>query len=142
MTYEWLKAAHIIAMVAWMAGLFYLPRLFVYHAEAEPGSDKSETFKVMERRLHAVIMRPAMIATWVFGLALAWLGQWWHAPWFIAKVCLVLVLSGFDGWLGARVREFANDQNTRSAKSYRIANELPTVVLIVVVILVVIKPFS
>lgn len=142
MTYEWVKAAHIIAIVAWMAGLFYLPRLLVYHADAEAGSDKSETFKVMERRLHTAIMRPAMAATWLLGLTLAWLGHWWHSPWFIAKVCLVLVLSGFDGWLGARVREFAADGNTRSAKTYRIVNEVPTVALIAIVILVVIKPFS
>jgi protoporphyrinogen IX oxidase len=142
MLYEWVKAAHIIAMVAWMAGLFSLPRLFVYHVDAGPGSDKSETFKVMERRLISAIMRPAMIATWVLGLALAWLGHWWHSPWFIAKVCLVLVLSGFDGWLGARSRDFAADANTRSARTYRIANEVPTLLLIVIVVLVVIKPFS
>lgn len=141
MIYIWLKAAHIIAMVAWMAGLFYLPRLFVYHADAEVGSDKSETFKIMERRLLQVIMRPAMAATWVFGLALAWLGNWWSEPWFIVKVCLVLVMSGFDGWLAARHREFSADANTRPARTYRIANELPTLLLIAVVILVVVKPF-
>ena len=141
MLYLWLKAAHIIAMVAWMAGLFYLPRLFVYHADAEAGSEKSETFKIMERRLLSVIMKPAMIATWVLGLALAWLGNWWTEPWFIAKVCLVLVLTGFDGWLTARSREFAGDANTRPARTYRIANEIPTVILIAVIVLVVIKPF-
>lgn len=141
MVYVWLKAAHIIAMVAWMAGLFYLPRLFVYHADAEPGSDKSETFKVMERRLIGVIMKPAMVATWVLGLALAWLGNWWTEPWFIAKVCLVLVMSGFDGWLGARSRDFAAGANTHPARTYRIANEVPTVLLIAIVILVVVKPF-
>ena len=141
MIYIWLKAAHIIAMVAWMAGLFYLPRLFVYHADAEVGSDKSETFKIMERRLQQAIMRPAMIATWVFGLALAWLGNWWSEPWFVAKVCLVLVVSGFDGWLAARRREFAADANTRPARTYRIANEVPTLLLVAIVILVVVKPF-
>lgn len=141
MLYEWIKAAHIIAMVVWMAGLFYLPRLFVYHADAELGSDKSETFKVMERRLKAAIMLPAMIATWVLGLALAWLANWWSSPWFIAKVCLVLVLSGFDSWLSARMREFAEDANTRPARTYRIVNELPTLLLIAIVVLVVIKPF-
>jgi putative membrane protein len=141
MIYIWLKVAHIIAMVAWMAGLFYLPRLFVYHADAEVGSDKSETFKIMERRLLQVIMRPAMAATWVFGLALAWLGNWWSEPWFIVKVCLVLVMSGFDGWLAARQREFSADANTRPARTYRIANELPTLLLIAIVILAVVKPF-
>lgn len=141
MIYIWLKAAHIIAMVAWMAGLFYLPRLFVYHADAEVGSDMSETFKIMERRLQQAIIRPAMIATWVLGLALAWLGNWWSEPWFIAKVCLVLVMSGFDGWLAARRREFAADANTWPARTYRIANELPTLLLIAIVILAVVKPF-
>jgi protoporphyrinogen IX oxidase len=142
MVYEWLKAGHIIAMVAWMAGLFYLPRLLVYHADAAPGSDKSETFKVMERRLISVIMKPAMIATWLLGLALAWLGNWWSSPWFIAKVCLVLVLTGFDAWLTARSREFADDANTWSPRAYRIANEVPTILLIAIVLLVVIKPFQ
>lgn len=141
MLYIWLKTAHIIAMVAWMAGLLYLPRLFVYHADAAPGSDKSETFKVMERRLKKAIMLPAMIATWILGLGLAWLGNWWSSPWFIAKVCLVLILSGFDGWLSARLREFAADENIRSARTYRIANEFPTLLLIGIVILVVVKPF-
>jgi putative membrane protein len=141
MLYIWLKAAHIIAMVAWMAGLFYLPRLFVYHADAVAGSEQSETFKVMERRLKKAIMAPAMIATWVLGLALAWLGNWWSSPWFITKVCLVLILSGFDGWLSARLREFAADENIRSARTYRIANEFPTLLLVAIVILVVVKPF-
>lgn len=141
MIYTWLKVAHIVFIVAWMAGLFYLPRLFVYHADAEPGSDKSETFKVMERRLQQAIMAPAMVATWVIGLALAWLGNWWTEPWFIAKVCLVLVMSGFDGWLAARRREFADDANTLSARAYRIANEVPTLLLVAIVILAVVKPF-
>jgi putative membrane protein len=141
MLYIWLKAAHIVFMVAWMAGLFYLPRLFVYHAETEPRSDTSETFKVMERRLHQMIMRPAMIGTWIFGLALAWLGNWWAEPWFIAKLCLVLVMSGFDGWLAAQRRDFAIDANTHTARTYRIANELPTVLLVAIVILAVVKPF-
>lgn len=141
MLYVWLKAIHIVAMVAWMAGLLYLPRLFVYHADAAPGSEPSETFKVMERRLKKSIMLPAMIATWVLGLVLAWVGNWWSSPWFVTKVCLVLILSGFDGWLSARLREFAADENIRSARTYRIANEFPTLLLIAIVILVVVKPF-
>lgn len=141
MVYFWLKAGHIVAMTAWMAGLFYLPRLYVYNADAARGSENSEIFKTMERRLLKAIMNPAMIATWIFGLALAWSGDWWTAPWFIAKFCLVLAMSGFHGWLAARSREFAADANTRSSRTYRIVNEVPTVLLIAIVILVVIKPF-
>lgn len=141
MLYFWLKAGHIISMTAWMAGLFYLPRLYVYHADSERGSAVSETFKTMERRLLKTIMNPAMGATWIFGLALAWSGDWWMSPWFIAKFCLVLAMSGFHGWLAARSREFAADANTRSSRTYRVVNEIPTVLLVAIVILVVIKPF-
>ena len=141
MMYLWLKTGHVIAMTAWMAGLFYLPRLYVYHVDSIIGSDKSETFKTMERRLLKAIMNPAMIATWIFGLFLAWSGDWWMAPWFIAKVCLVLAMSGFHGWLAARSREFAADTNTRSSRTYRFVNEVPTLLLIAIVILVVVKPF-
>jgi len=141
MIYIWLKTAHILAMTAWMAGMFYLPRLYVYHADADAGSDKSETFKVMERRLLAAIMTPAMIATWIFGLTLAWMGGWWTAPWFIAKFLLVVAMSGFHGWLSARRREFAADTNTRSSRTYRIMNEVTTVLFVGIVIFVVVKPF-
>ncbi len=139
--YPWLKALHVVAVIAWMAGIFYLPRLFVYHAEAEPGSDKSETFKVMERRLQRAIMNPAMAATWILGLLLAAAGDWWMAPWFHAKVGLVILMTAFDFWLALRRRDFANDRNRHSARTYRIANELPTVLVIAIVILAVVKPF-
>ena len=139
--YDWLKALHVIAMVAWMAGLFYLPRLFVYHAGSKPGSEQSETFKVMERRLLAVIMNPAMVATWLIGLSLATIGHLWTAPWLIAKFALVVLLTLVHFWLAARAREFAVDANTRPARTYRIVNELPTLLLIAIVILVVVKPF-
>lgn len=139
--YEWAKALHIIAVISWMAGMLYLPRLFVYHCDAEIGSKQSETFKVMERRLFKAIINPSMIATWVFGLALVWLGQWYAAGWFHAKFLLVLVLSGIHGFLGARLRDFALDRNTRSPKFYRIINEVPAVLMILIVILVVVKPF-
>jgi len=141
MIYLWLKVGHIIAITAWMAGLFYLPRLYVYHTDSINGSEKSETFKTMERRLLKAIMNPAMIATWIFGRALAWSGGWWMAPWFIAKFCLVLAMSGFHGWLAARSREFAADTNTQTSRPYRIVNEVPTLLLIAIVILVVVKPF-
>ena len=139
--YLWVKAFHVAAVIAWMAGIFYLPRLFVYHADAEAGSDKSETFKVMERRLYTAIMTPAMIAAWLAGVALATSGHLWTTPWFLAKVVFVIAMTGFHLWLGRRLREFAQDRNTRSARIYRIANELPTLLVIVIVVLVIVRPF-
>ncbi len=139
--YEWVKALHVIAVIAWMAGMLYLPRLFVYHCEAEIGSKQSETFKVMERRLLKAIINPAMIATWILGLYLAWAGQWFASGWLHAKLLLVVLMSGVHGFLSARVRDFARDRNTRSQKFYRIINEVPTVLMILIVILVVVKPF-
>lgn len=141
MLYDWIKALHVIAVISWMAGMLYLPRLMVYHCDAEPGSKQSETFKVMERRLLKAIINPAMIVTWLSGLWLAWYGGWWVAPWLHAKFVLVLLMSGFHGFLSARVRDFANDRNTRSARFYRVANEVPTVLMIGIVILVIVKPF-
>ena len=139
--YEWAKALHIIAVIAWMAGMLYLPRLFVYHCDAEIGSKQSETFKVMERRLLKAIINPAMIATWVLGLYLAWSAGWYTSGWFHAKLLLVLLMSGVHGFLTSRVRDFALDRNTRSAKFYKIINEVPTILMIGIVILVVVKPF-
>lgn len=139
--YEWAKALHIVAVISWMAGMLYLPRLFVYHCDAEIGSKQSETFKVMERRLLKAIINPAMIATWIFGLYLAWSGGWFSSGWFHAKLFLVLLMSGVHGFLTSRVRDFALDRNTRSSKFYKIINEVPTVLMILIVILVVVKPF-
>ena len=139
--YEWVKAFHIIAMIAWMAGMLYLPRLFVYHCEADPGSQQSETFKVMERRLLRIIINPAMIATWVLGLWLVWQTGACRAHWFEAKFALVVVLSGVHGVYVRRVKDFAADRNRRSQKYYRILNEIPTVLMIVIVLLAVVKPF-
>ena len=116
MLYLWLKALHIIAMIAWMAGMLYLPRLFVYHCEAEPGSTQSETFKVMERRLLKAIMLPAMIATWIFGLWLAWEAGFFKSGWLHAKLALVLAMSGIHGWLSRLSRDFANDQNRHTSE--------------------------
>jgi putative membrane protein len=139
--YEWIKALHIIAVIAWMAGMLYLPRLFVYHCEAEIGSKQSETFKVMERRLLKAIMTPAMIVTWLAGLYLAWAGHWFSAGWFHGKLLLVLLLSAVHGFFVRCVRDFGADRNGRSHKFYRIINEVPTVLMIGAVILVVVKPF-
>ena len=139
--YPWLKALHIIAIIAWMAGMLYLPRLFVYHCDAERGSRQSETFKVMERRLLKAIINPAMVVSWVLGLWLAWSGGWHASGWLHAKILLVLLLSGLHGFLVRCVREFGADQNQRSAKFYRILNEVPTVLMIGIVIFAVVKPF-
>jgi protoporphyrinogen IX oxidase len=139
--YLWIKALHIIAVIAWMAGMLYLPRLFVYHAGAAPGSPQSETFKVMEQRLLRYIMTPAMIATWLFGIALVIQGQYFAATWFHLKLLLVLLMSALHGLFTRWARDFAADRNTRSAKFFRIANEIPTLILIAVVILATVKPF-
>lgn len=139
--YPWVKAAHVIAVISWMAGMLYLPRLFVYHTEAETGSEKSETFKVMERRLLRAIINPAMIATWVLGLWLAWRGFGFAGGWLHAKIAAVLLLSGVHGYLSASVRRFAEDRNQKPTRHWRIVNEIPTVLMIVIVILVVVKPF-
>jgi putative membrane protein len=139
--YEWLKALHVIAVIAWMAGMLYLPRLFVYHCEADPGSRQSETFKMMERRLLKGIINPAMIATWVLGLWLAWSGGLFAARWLEAKLVLVLAMSGVHGMLSRYVKDFAADRNRKSQKFYRIINEVPTVLMILIVILAVVKPW-
>lgn len=144
--YQWIKAFHIIAVIAWMAGMLYLPRLFVYHCAAEKGSVQSETFKVMERRLLRGIINPAMVATWLFGLWLAWNGPdsrygWFASGWLDAKLVLVLALSVLHGFLARWRRDFAADANRHSQRFYRIINEIPTVLLIAIVILAVVKPF-
>jgi putative membrane protein len=139
--YVWLKAVHIIAMTAWMAGLFYLPRLFAYHADVAKGSETSELFKVMESRLLRIIMRPAMLATWAFGLALLYL--YGAVPiWLWAKLVAVVGLTGFHMYLAAAARRFAADERPGSSKFFRAINEIPTLLLIAIVILVVVKPFG
>ena len=121
--------------------MFYLPRLFVYHAEAKPGSEVSETFKVMEARLLDIIMRPAIIAVWLSGLALAYWAGFWTDGWFHAKFALVLVMSGIHGYLAVCVRAFAEEKNTRSSRFYRMLNEAPTLLMVLIVLLVIVKPF-
>jgi putative membrane protein len=138
----WIKALHVISVVCWMAGMFYLPRLFVYHAVTEVGSDKSETFKVMERRLYRGITTPAMIASWVFGLWMVHLGMVdWSMGWAWVKAVCVIAMSGVHGMLGASLRAFKEDRNIRSHKYFRLLNEVPTVLLVIIVIAVVVKPF-
>jgi putative membrane protein len=144
--YPWVKAVHIVAIIAWMAGMLYLPRLFVYHAEAEICSKQSETFKIMERRLLTVITTPAMVASWALGLWLAWSGPdpqygWFTSGWLWAKLALVLGLSGAHGFFIRCVRDFAADRNRRSGGFYRAINEVPTLLMIAIVLLVVVKPF-
>jgi putative membrane protein len=139
--YEWIKALHVIAVIAWMAGMLYLPRLFVYHCDAEAGSTQSETFKLMERRLLKAIINPAMIVTWFTGLYLAWAGHWFSAHWLHGKLLLVIAMSAMHGFLVRCVKDFAADRNQRPQKFYRIINEVPTVLMIGIVILVVVKPF-
>jgi protoporphyrinogen IX oxidase len=139
--YPWILAFHIMAVIAWMAGMFYLPRLFAYHAAAETGSVQSETFKVMERRLLRIIMTPAMIATWLLGIVLVLEGQFLGATWFHIKIVLVLAMTILHGLLSHWAHEFELDRNTRSPKFYRIANEIPTLLLIAIVILATVKPF-
>ena len=142
--YPWIKAAHLIAVIAWMAGMLYLPRLFVYHCAAEAGSVQSETFQIMERRLLKGILTPAMAATWVLGLTLAFtpgIVSWSSDGWMHVKLVLVIAMSGVHGLLARSVREFAEDRNRRSAKFYRIVNEVPAVLMIGIVVLVIVKPF-
>jgi protoporphyrinogen IX oxidase len=139
---EWVKALHVIAVIAWMAGMLYLPRLFVYHADAQKGSIQSETFKIMERRLYRGITTPAMIAAWAFGLWMIFAGMVdWSAGWPYLKAVGVLLLSTFHGVLGRWRRDFAEDRNTRPSRFYRAVNEIPTVLMIVIVIAVIVKPF-
>ncbi|HIP22231.1 MAG TPA: protoporphyrinogen oxidase HemJ [Rhodobacteraceae bacterium] len=142
--YFWVKALHIISVISWMAGMFYLPRLFVYHTEkAAVGSEMSETFKVMERKLMRAIINPAMTATWIFGLLMVFTPGVidWSQIWPWVKAAAVLLMSGFHGWLSARRKEFERDENTRTGRAYRLANEVPTVLMLIIVISVIVKPF-
>jgi putative membrane protein len=139
--YLWLKAFHLIAVISWMAGMLYLPRLFVYHTMAKPGSEQSETFKVMERRLLRYIMLPAMIVSWLLGIVLMLQGQLLTVPWYQAKFVAVLALSAMHGLLSRWTRDFSLDRNRHSEKFYRIINEIPTLLMIAIVLLAVLKPF-
>ena len=137
----WVKALHVISVIAWMAGMLYLPRLFVYHAEAAKGSETSETFKVMERRLLKAIVNPSMILVFLTGFALVYLTGDWQDGWWQAKFVLVLVLTGLHGYFARCVRSFADDRNERPARFYQFLNEAPTILMIFIVVLAVVKPF-
>ena len=141
--YLWIKAVHIMAVIAWMAGLFYLPRLFVYHVErAEPGSELDQTFQVMEEKLLRVIMNPAMIVAWIAGLIMIGLGAFdWGSVWSWVKIVSVILMTGAHGWMGARRKEFAAGTNTRSGRAYRLFYEVPTVLMLFIVVAVIVRPF-
>jgi protoporphyrinogen IX oxidase len=139
--YLWLKALHIVAVIAWMAGMLYLPRLFVYHTAAKSGSEQSETFKTMERRLLNFIMVPAMMVTWVAGIVLVLQDQWLGAGWFHAKFIAVLAMTVLHGLFSHWVNEFRFDRNRHTQKFYRIVNEIPTILLIAIVVFATVKPF-
>jgi putative membrane protein len=140
--YLWIKALHVISVIAWMAGMFYLPRLFVYHAKAAVGSPESETFKVMEAKLMRFIMAPAAIATWLFGLTMIALNTaLLHEAWLIVKLAFVIGLTVMHQAMGGWRRAFAQDRNRRSEKFFRIANEVPTLAVMVIVVMVIVRPF-
>jgi putative membrane protein len=139
--YLWLKALHVVAVISWMAGMLYLPRLFVYHAATKAASEQSETFKTMEHRLLNFIMMPAMIVTWLAGIVLVLLGQWLGAGWFHAKFIAVIAMTVAHGLFAHWVNEFRFDRNGHSQKFYRIINEIPTILLVIIVVLAVVKPF-
>ena len=139
--YLWIKALHVIAIVSWMAGLLYLPRLFVYHCKAQIGSRQSETFKIMERRLLVAIMNPAMVVAWTTGTILIELGGILYASWLITKFALVLALTGIQWFLFHCVKDFAADKNSHSETFYRVLNEVPTLLMVGIVILVIVRPY-
>jgi putative membrane protein len=141
--YPWTKALHVIAMIAWMAGLLYLPRLFVYHCQVQPGSQASELLKIMERRLYKFIMTPAMIATFLFGITLALTPGLvdWHAGWFYIKLVAVILMAGAHGMMSRWRKDFLADANRHPQRFFRIMNEVPTVLMLVAVIMVVVQPF-
>jgi putative membrane protein len=141
--YEWFKALHVISVMAWIAGMLYLPRLYVYHADAEPGSDKSETFKIMERRLLRAITNPAMVSSFLFGgLMLATPDAIdWSMGWIWVKLAMIVAMLAIHGLLARWRRDFEADRNIRPAKFYRMWNEAPTIPLIVIVIMAIVKPF-
>ena len=139
--YLWIKALHVIAIISWMAGMLYLPRLFIYHLDCEPDSDQARTFAVMERRLVSVIMNPAMIVSWVLGIYLAWSVFGFQGGWLHAKLAAVAALSGVHGYFAKAARLFGQGKYVKTPRFWRLMNEVPTILMIVIVILVIVKPF-
>jgi protoporphyrinogen IX oxidase len=141
MTYYWLKAGHIIFVIFWMAGLFMLPRYFVYHQEAAPGSPEAAAWVTRERKLLKIILLPSIIAVWAFGIALAFSIHAWDQGWLHAKLLFVLILSGYHGWLSAYAKKLARGERPLEGKTLRMLNEVPGIVVAIIVVLVVVKPF-
>ena len=143
MFYLWIKALHVLAVISWMAGLLYLPRLFVYHVErAAPGSQSDATFQVMERKLLRLIMTPAMVVAWVCGLILIGMGGFdWGAGWAWVKLGAVIAMTAMHFWLAGEVKGLAMGAVRRSGRTYRLANEVPTVLMLVIVVMVIVRPF-
>jgi putative membrane protein len=139
--YPWIKSLHVVAVISWMAGMLYLPRLFVYHTQVAVGSETSDLFKVMERRLLEYIMNPAMIVSWIAGLWIAWVVFGFQGGWLHAKLALVVILSAAHGYLAKATRDFAGDRNRHPTRHWRIVNEVPTLLMLVIVVLVIVKPF-
>lgn len=139
--YPWIKAAHVIAIICWLAAMLYLPRLFVYHCGVKNNSGEAQLLMLMEKRLNRFIMLPAMSFAWITGLWLAYFIYHFHGGWLHLKLLIVIILSGFHGFLSASLRRFAKGENTYSAKTWRILNEVPTILLIIAVIAVIVKPF-
>jgi len=141
LTYVWFKAAHVIFVIFWIAGLFLLPRYYVYHQESAPGSDEEKRWIERETKLRTIIITPSMILVWIFGLSLAFIGHWWSAGWFLTKFALVVALSGYHGWMVSYGRKLAKGERPVSNRALRMMNEVPGIAVAAIVILVIVKPF-
>ncbi len=141
LTYEWIKAGHVIFVIFWIAGLFMLPRYYIYHQEAAPGSDEEKRWIDRERKLRNIILTPSIGLVWLFGILLATAGHWWLAPWLHAKLLLVLLLSGYHGYMVAYGKKLARGERPNSGTALRIMNELPGIIVAIIVVLVIVKPF-
>ena len=141
LTYAWIKAGHVIFVIFWIAGLFMLPRFYVYHQESPPGSPEEGRWVERERKLRRIIITPAMILVWVFGLSLAWISGAWQQGWFLAKFALVVALSGYHGWMVGYGRKLEKGERPVSGRALRLMNEIPGLAVVLIVILVIVKPF-
>ncbi|HEX6374149.1 MAG TPA: CopD family protein [Allosphingosinicella sp.] len=141
LTYAWIKAGHVIFVIFWIAGLFMLPRFYVYHQEAAPGSAEEARWIDRERKLRRIIITPAMLLVWLFGLSLAWVTEAWQQGWFVAKFALVLALSAYHGWMVGYGRKLARGERPVSGKALRMMNEVPGLAVVLIVVLVIVKPF-
>jgi putative membrane protein len=141
LTYAWIKAGHVIFVIFWIAGLFMLPRFYVYHQEAEPGSPEEARWIDRERKLRRIIITPAMVLAWVFGLSLAWITGAWQQGWFVAKFVIVLALSGYHGWMVGYGRKLERGERPVSGKTLKMMNEVPGLAVVLIVVLVIVRPF-